>query len=296
MSFKTRISPYSCTIALSLSQLSTSIDLRSAGTKEYEADWLKSGVKVLRDASGKFASKAGDATQAVGSAFAAVPLGLVISEKIVLDLATDPKVRKRLGLMAGQSTAKAISKAVEKIDKDSAFAKRMGEYATSLQTMLEKEYGEQKSPLLQSLHEAALITGGDRSKKTKLKDKIEFAVCQYAAFHEALKDPRNLKEEDINPKFRKEVMNFGTRTYVEGVAVSILFGNPLFLITGLPALHIMFPEIKSKVKKARLDRYAKGAGEAEGLSKQTQAIAEDQRKAIEKLLDERKKEASATRD
>lgn len=161
------------------------IQIACAAAKEYDAPWLEKSKSVMRDATGKFASKGSAIADDVKSTAKALKDATAISADVVGNLVKDKDFRHRAGLEPGLPGAKAIERVLAISKLSPGLEKKIDKWINEISQELADTYGEDGD----ALHQAIRKGGAPLPKNAGLKDKLEFAVARYKAYEDALKDP-----------------------------------------------------------------------------------------------------------
>ena len=161
------------------------IQIACAAAKEYDAPWLEKSKSVMRDATGKFASKGVAIADDIKSTAKALKDATAISADVVSNLVKDKDFRHRAGLEPGLPGAKAIERVLSISKLSPGLEKKIDKWINEISQELADTYGEDGD----ALHQAIRKGGAPLPKNAGLKDKLEFAAARYKAYEDALKDP-----------------------------------------------------------------------------------------------------------
>jgi hypothetical protein len=151
---------------------------------EYDAKWLKNAKTVVRDKSGKFASKAAAIKE--GTVAIAVGTGklLAISGSEISALVKDPGFRQRAGLSASTLIGSVIGNLVAQSKIFPGLSAEIDKMVAQQEEKLEQIYGEDNTAIGQALRTTKLP---QPTKDASIKDKMEFYVARHQAYDDALK-------------------------------------------------------------------------------------------------------------
>ena len=189
------------------------IQIACAAAKEYDAPWLEKSKSVMRDATGKFASKGSAIADDVKSTAKVLKDATAISADVVGNLVKDKDFRHRAGLEPGLPGAKAIERVLATSKLSPGLEKKIDKWINEISQELADTYGEDGD----ALHQAIRKGGAPLPKNAGLKDKLEFAVARYKAYEDALKDPEKYAP---TPKEQTDLVG-GAINSVVPVAVSM---------------------------------------------------------------------------
>jgi hypothetical protein len=196
---------------------------------EYDANWLPNAKKVVRDKSGRFASRA---AQIKEDATALAQTGgqlLDISADAISNMVKDPGFRERAGLQTSAMMGKAIGNLVAQAKIFPGLEKEIDKLIKEQEKKLTDIYGKDNDALNQAFRKTKLP---QPPKDASFKDKLEFQVARYKAYEDTLKNPQHRTTLDDVAAVGKAAVpvaaGIGLNLAVD-LAVPLLLGNPLSL-------------------------------------------------------------------
>jgi hypothetical protein len=194
---------------------------------EHRADWLKNAKTVVRDKTGRFASKAASIKE---DAQAVVKTGgdiLNISADAISNMVKDPGFRKRAGLSASAMIGKSIGNLVAQAKIFPGLEAQIDKLIKEQEKKLQDIYGKDNNALSQAFKKVKLP---QPPKDAPLKDKLEFQAARYKAFEETLESPYHRTTlDDVAAVAKASVplaVGIGLNIGVD-IAIPFLLGNPL---------------------------------------------------------------------
>lgn len=197
--------------------------IQIAAAKEYEADWLKNGGKVVRDEGGRFAKKGGDdSSEKIGSYSVESKDGMTavtvtkteddpdgykafdkaiaeLSEKAIADAAKNPAERRKAGLTPDLPGGKMIASLVNKWKEDPGGIKAFDKAIAGIRENLRKTFKDDNSAFGKEIRSK---DDPQPPKGASLKDKLDFQVMHYAKLEQKFTS----KEGQALPKEKKQTL------------------------------------------------------------------------------------------
>lgn len=197
--------------------------IQIAAAKEYEADWLKNGGKVVRDGGGRFAKKGGDdSSEKIGPYSVESKDGMTavtvtkteddpdgykafdkaiaeLSEKAIADAAKDPAERRKAGLTPDLPGGKMIASLVNKWKEDPGGIKAFDKAIAGIRENLRKTFKDDNSAFGKEIRSK---DDPQPPKGASLKDKLDFQVMHYAKLEQKFTS----KEGQALPKEKRQTL------------------------------------------------------------------------------------------
>jgi hypothetical protein len=196
---------------------------------EYDAKWLKNAKTVVRDKSGKFASKAASIKEDAEAIAKSSGDILNISADAIGQMVKDPGFRKRAGLEASAMIGKSIGNLVAQAKIFPGLEKQVDKLIAEQEKKLADIYGKDNNALAQSFRKTKLP---QPKKDASFKEKLEFQAARYKAYEDTLKNPQHRTNLDDVAAIGKAAVpvaaGLGLNLAID-LAVPLLLGNPLSL-------------------------------------------------------------------
>ncbi len=176
--------------------------------KEYDAEWLDSGVTINRDKSGKFAKKnpvaklGEDVYQSVQSVIATLKSIQTTSDltlEILSNFIVDPKFRERAGLVAGMNLANSIKSLAQYANANPNFIAEFDKFNERCLTHLAQQHGD--TELTQFLKPDPV------PPNISFQQRLELQVAKFQACKDFFELPRTPEETDKIGKKAENLAN-----------------------------------------------------------------------------------------
>jgi hypothetical protein len=223
-----------------------SVIVQCAASKEYEADWLKNGGKVVRDGSGRFAKKGGDdsSSSESGKTQITIPLSeddeegweafekaiAELSEKAIADAAKNPAERREAGLTPDLPGGKMIANLVNKWKEDPGGVKAFNKAIAGIRENLSKTFKDDNSAFGKEIKSN---DDPQPPKSASPKDKLDFQVMHYAKLEQKFMS----KEGQALPKEKKQSL-LGKLVKAAAPVATIVAMDAAMSLAGFAALGI----------------------------------------------------------
>lgn len=182
--------------------------IQAEQVKEYDADWLDSGVTINRDKSGKFAKKipvaklGEDVSQSVQSVIATLKSIQTTSDltlEILSNFIVDPKFRERAGLVAGMNLANSIKSLAQYANVNPEFVTEFDKLNERCLKRLAQQYGDTEL--------AQFLKPDPVPSNISFQQRLELQAAKFQACKDFFELPRTPEETDKLGKKAENLAN-----------------------------------------------------------------------------------------